>query len=299
MKRFIFASLLALPMIALPSIALAQLGGQTSGTFGSRNLGGTISNPTTGFSGQNQSYSAGVGASSGATTGGLEGAGQVSSNDRFVRGARQAGQFVGGDSGEARAVGQQNAGANAQTGNGMNGLNSGRNGQLGGGLNGRNGQLGGVGGLGGGLNSGLNRNARGGTGQLGGLFGANSDFGGGGASQKPLRTPLVLGFEMPAAARNTRLTTHFQTRLARVPQLQASGPLNIQVEGQTAVLRGQVASEHDRALAARLALLEPGIANVKNELTVVPKATVPAAESIPTPTPAATVVPPAAVNPAR
>jgi hypothetical protein len=52
------------------------------------------------------------------------------------------------------------------------------------------------------------------------------------------------------------------------------GSVNIEMEGQTAVLRGQVATaqdrEQDRALVARMLLLEPGISDVRNELTFAP-----------------------------
>jgi hypothetical protein len=42
----------------------------------------------------------------------------------------------------------------------------------------------------------------------------------------------------------------------------------VSVEGATATLRGEVASERDRTLAERLVLFEPGIDSVRNELKV-------------------------------
>jgi len=45
-------------------------------------------------------------------------------------------------------------------------------------------------------------------------------------------------------------------------------PVTVTMQGDTAVLRGRVATEHDRALAERIALLEPGIWYVRNELGV-------------------------------
>ena len=67
--------------------------------------------------------------------------------------------------------------------------------------------------------------------------------------------------------------------------------MQVEMEGETVVLRGTVPSERDRDLAARLALLEPGISAVRNELRVVPSSE---PESIPAPSPAAEVTP--AVN---
>lgn len=293
MIRYVFSVATLAALLGMPAVASAQLGGTTSGTFGTRTLGGSINNPSTGFSGSQQSYSQGVG--QGPTNGSAtstDGVGQVSQNDRFVRGPRQAGDFVGTDNRDARTVGLQNAGQNGQGGNGLGGMNgmqglgANRNGLNG--LGGNRNGLGGLDGMGG-------LNGRGGLAGLGGLFGAQSNFGGGGAQKKPLRTPLVLGFEMPVTTvRTTRITTQFQNRLAKIPQLQASGPVEVVMDGQTAVLRGQVATERDRDLAARLARLEPGIASVRNELTIGPKATVPAAELVPTPAAESVPAPPAA-----
>jgi hypothetical protein len=54
------------------------------------------------------------------------------------------------------------------------------------------------------------------------------------------------------------------------------GGVQVRVEGNTAVLRGAVASVGDRELAAQMALLEPSIYSIRNELTVGPP--VPAAK---------------------
>jgi hypothetical protein len=48
-------------------------------------------------------------------------------------------------------------------------------------------------------------------------------------------------------------------------------PVTVTMQGDTAILRGRVASDHDRALAESIALLEPGIWNVRNELWVAGK----------------------------
>jgi osmotically-inducible protein OsmY len=46
------------------------------------------------------------------------------------------------------------------------------------------------------------------------------------------------------------------------------GKINVSVQGSTVVLRGTVNSEEDRALAAQMAMLEPSVAAVQNELQI-------------------------------
>ena len=50
-----------------------------------------------------------------------------------------------------------------------------------------------------------------------------------------------------------------------------SGMTAVALDGQTATLRGVVASEYDRLVAEKMALLEPGVARVENQLRVVPQ----------------------------
>jgi osmotically-inducible protein OsmY len=60
------------------------------------------------------------------------------------------------------------------------------------------------------------------------------------------------------------------TRIKSRPGFQALGPIEVLLDQRTIILRGTVATAHDRELAARLALLEGGVDNVSNELTVAP-----------------------------
>jgi osmotically-inducible protein OsmY len=46
------------------------------------------------------------------------------------------------------------------------------------------------------------------------------------------------------------------------------GGVNVSVQGDTVTLRGSVSSENDRLLAAQMAMLEPSVSSVRNELTV-------------------------------
>ncbi len=59
-----------------------------------------------------------------------------------------------------------------------------------------------------------------------------------------------------------------ENRLANTPNLRFLGPVEVSLEGRTAVLKGVVATERDRTLAGLLLTLEPGISQVRNDLTV-------------------------------
>jgi len=66
-------------------------------------------------------------------------------------------------------------------------------------------------------------------------------------------------------------------------QVQKQGlPIEVWVEGRTAILRGAVASEEEQALARHLVEFEPGISAVRSELTVGPPS---AATPLPLPVP--------------
>ena len=83
----------------------------------------------------------------------------------------------------------------------------------------------------------------------------------------PVRVQLKLAFDVPAAIR----TAASGESLRRLSQSMQAGGLTgatAQLNGGVVVLRGVVASEHDRALAEQLALLEPGVSKVENFLTI-------------------------------
>ena len=148
----------------------------------------------------------------------------------------------------------------------------------------------------------MNAMGRGGTGQLGGMFGQQNmnQFNrnqanqfqnqGGGQQRRQLRATMQLGFARTTGA-SARTTSQFERRLTKIPQLTVTGPVRVTMEGATAVLEGYVGSERDRDLAEKLALLEPGIGNVRNELRVRPTGS-PGAEVLPEPEPSAVVTPP-------
>ncbi|MGI8979181.1 MAG: BON domain-containing protein [Pirellulaceae bacterium] len=99
--------------------------------------------------------------------------------------------------------------------------------------------------------------------------------GGRNTARSTIRIPLRLGFA-PKPVSMPQFTAKFESRLAKLPAISAIGPIRVTMEGSTAVLTGVVASEGDRQLAEGVALLEPEVETVRNELTV--QASEPAAE---------------------
>jgi hypothetical protein len=168
-----------------------------------------------------------------------QGAGAVSGDERFLRENRQPGAFVGADTADAINLRSQAAGANAQQGL---------------------------------------RNLQGLFQQLGRGNEFNGQGNGQQGSRTQIRVPLRLGFQpRPVAA--PQFTAKFEARLTKLPGLQTPEPIQVVMQGRTAILRGKVASESDRALAEGLARLEPEVLDVQNELVVDPAATT--AEELP------------------
>lgn len=214
----------------------------------------------------------------GTTTGGLSGAsnrnsgmqqsGQLSSSAAINR--SNAG-FIGASSGDILSRNGQRTGAGGIGGNGLGGLGMGMG--MGMGMNGMgmNGMgmggmgMGGMGGMGrGGMNNGLMNNQNNGRGGRNGR--QNLRF--------PMRVVAPITSTIPV---RTDVAVKFESRLKRIPVINKSGAIKVAMEGNTAVLQGTVATDHHRDLAAQLALLEPGISEVRNEITVAtpPEMTVP------------------------
>jgi osmotically-inducible protein OsmY len=98
-----------------------------------------------------------------------------------------------------------------------------------------------------------------------------------GSRQSEIRTVVRVGFDYtpPPPA---QLGSTVAARLEDCTRIRLRSPVEVSMEGTTAVLRGVVATEHDRVMAEQLARLEPGIWKVQNELTVAPPPAVPEEE---------------------
>jgi hypothetical protein len=238
MSRMIFGAggVLCLAML-LPATAWAQRttgntargGTTTSGLFGSRTLGGDVSSSGNSLFGSGGQGQAAIG-SSATTAEGMQ-AGTVTGSERFVRGNRTAANsFVGADTTEVRNI---SSGGDIAAQRGMqNAFNQFRQ------LNQFAQQFGN-------FNNNYNQNSR-----------------------TQVRVALTLGFEPPVATGPADVTAVVGERLTRLPGVRLAGTPQVVVEGRTAVVRGTAATEQDRERVSRLLLLEPGIAAVRNEMTV-------------------------------
>jgi hypothetical protein len=110
---------------------------------------------------------------------------------------------------------------------------------------------------------GLQQQGRGGRGNQQAGQGRN----GRGRQQRTVRTVLDLGFNMPPRNQSALATT-VASRLAKSHGIEAMSPVTVTMSGRTAVLQGVVPTDHARNVAEQLALLEPGVSTVQNELTV-------------------------------
>ena len=88
-------------------------------------------------------------------------------------------------------------------------------------------------------------------------------------STAEIRARLRTGFSITRPAPAQRSST-LATRFEKSSWLQPQSPMEVAIEGGTAILRGVVATEHDRVLAERVAKLEPGVRQVENLLTLAP-----------------------------
>lgn len=106
------------------------------------------------------------------------------------------------------------------------------------------------------------------------------------ANQGLVSTTMVIGFD-PPAANVAHVSSQLTARLEKTGRFR-SAP-EVLLENGVATLRGVVATDHDRVIAEQLVRLEPGVAEVRNELTLAwPSAT---------PRPSSSVTPPSSARP--
>jgi hypothetical protein len=108
---------------------------------------------------------------------------------------------------------------------------------------------------------------RGSGGGLGGGTGAQSTAAVG-MSVGP-RFTQTLGWRTAApASGGARLQTDLQRVIANTPSLVSARNIQVAMEGQTVVLKGTAADDHERALAAAVISMSPGVYGVRNDLKV-------------------------------
>lgn len=223
----------------------SNIGGglSTTGVFGQTQRGGVSNQRSSGFSRGTGSSSSGIGAASNSPLNNLGGADSMLAG----RQQQQQGAFVGRGSVEdlGRFIGAANAASQGQGFGGQGANFGGRNQQFGnqGGRGGQNGQFG----------------------QFGEGFDNQS------AEQvqelRRFRTKLSLGFQ-PPPAHMTAFTAESTARLSKSLERSVGASVQAQLADEVVVLSGTVATTAEKLLAEQLALLEPGVARVQNDLVV-------------------------------
>jgi hypothetical protein len=84
---------------------------------------------------------------------------------------------------------------------------------------------------------------------------------------QPMRVSIQVGFDVPRPAPQL-LAANISARLAGILTDHSMSQPNITMEGDTAVLSGVAASESERLVLERLIGLEPGVRQVRNEMTL-------------------------------
>lgn len=79
---------------------------------------------------------------------------------------------------------------------------------------------------------------------------------------------------------STRLQTELQALVTNSPRFTNAKGIQVVMDGQTVVLRGTAADEHERALATAMVGMSPGVYSVRNELKVAPPSATPAGSGV-------------------
>jgi len=249
-------STLAVLLMSSGKVA-AQSSGSSSGLFGNVTTGTGLSPGTSslfgssgagGSSGQGFNPSA-AGTQAPTSTAGFIGANTAQTAQQSFVGAAQANANGSSQYGSANSRMGGMGGAGGMGGMGMGGMGMGGMGMGMGGM--------GMGGMGGA------RNGRFGA----GMFGGNNT-----ATTPQVRVTVTLGFE-PTVAESEQFSSAVAEHLEALPALHWQGPAQVVMQGRTAILRGVVATEHDRELAERVVRLEPTVDQVQNQLVVASRAT--------------------------
>ena len=252
MKRFVTIALGAL-FVALSTRGslFAQASSYGSGGGG----GGASGGGAFGSSGGSFGSSGGAFGSSGGMFG--------SSGSMFGSSGSSSTAFGGSSTGQAGGLVGMSAGG-MYGGTGYGNVNRGTNGSN----SSSSSQYGSRAGQGGQYGAGQGRSGGSGRGRAGQAGGPGQGGTAGNKDQQAWYEPRIdIGFAVTGPA-----PTVIQTNIAapfRAPALTPRfGTINVSVQGSTVILRGTVNSEEDRALAAQMAMLEPSISSVQNDLRV-------------------------------
>ena len=138
-------------------------------------------------------------------------------------------------------------------------------------------------GMSGGMNGGGGGGSRPTTSYSGGGGGGGANAGGGrnrsrtgdnntaatNAQEAWFEPRIEIGFEVPETKKSAVAKTVADSMGANKPGTRFSG-VQVSMAGSVAILRGTVSSANDRQLAEQIAMLDPSVTSVRNELTVTP-----------------------------
>lgn len=109
---------------------------------------------------------------------------------------------------------------------------------------------------------------------MGGMGGMNGMGMGGQGNAPALKIPIRLGESMtratPFASATPVRAARFEKRLTKLRSLNTGTGVEVEVRAGIATLTGTVPTDRDRELIEQMALLEPGIEKVENQLEVDP-----------------------------
>lgn len=222
-------------------------GGGMGGSFG----GGGMSGGGMGSSGMGMGMGSGMGSSS---TGGLTMLSASSLSGGFGQLGFGAMNGFGSSTGGSSMYGGRAYGAVTQAGGGTGMSGGGRTGTTGGSTSS------GSGGGGSGQAASTNR----GRGRTQNASTASKE------QQAWFEPRIEIGFET-APPRLSAVASTVATSLGANKPNSRFGNVQVAFEGGTAILRGVVATPNDRILAEQIALLEPSVSAVRNDLTVAPR----------------------------
>jgi hypothetical protein len=233
--------------------AQAQFSGSGSGTSSSRSNSSSMFG--SGTSGQNSTRQGGSGGSGGMFNSDLGQMQQDALSNANSRSSRGEGNFVGADSNDVQNItgydqssqgnrsGRSNASSSRSTRRNSSSLS-------------RNG-----------LQGGFSNNFMGGNSSRGSSRRSGRD--GYGQSATQVQPTLSLGFDY-AAPPARDIGASFSARVQQSTSLAPLASVRVEMQDGVATLNGAVASDHQRALAAQLVALQPGVRRVDNRLTVSP-----------------------------
>lgn len=106
---------------------------------------------------------------------------------------------------------------------------------------------------------------------------ANANRGAAGSNMPQVQVSLRVGFEYSQPATSALNAQLSSGRVSRILNSRVTDP-NLEIVGQTVILRGTVASESEKELAEAILSLQPGVTTVRNDLVVVPEIPAPRQE---------------------